>query len=781
MKFINLKNIAVIAIVLFPSFIQAQMLTGRVTDGQSQPVPFASVVLLNMDSTFLSGNVTNDSGIFQIAMSDNAALLKVSCIGYKEKIIPVGAANTDLGEIILAEAFYMLEDVVIKGNLPKTYIKGDAMVTNIAGSVLEKAGSAQEVLANIPGVIRKGDNFNVFGRGAPLFYINNREVRDLSELNQLTSDNIKSVEVISNPGARYAQSVKSVIRIQTKKKENEGWGFSERANLSYNNKTSFDNQANLNYRQNKIDITGMFSYANLSNWRNYDAMLTTYLDHLWEQQMFSKQVADMQRFTGNTTLNYTFNSNHSAGASYRYSRLPESVMNMDLQTDVYQNQSLFEKSMSHINTENPTIRHEGNLYYNGNIGDWSIDFNGTMLWNKDNIRVSTQEDITNVLEGGKLLNKVHTNTDTRNTFYAGKLVLSCPLLGGDLSFGEEYTHTLRTDKYQNEEGIIDNDDSKMNESLTATFAEYIYEIGKIKMQAGLRFENTVFDYYKSGIHQKEQSKDYSNLFPSISIYIPVGNMQTQLSYTSDITRPGYQMLRSRTDYVNRYTYESGNPFLQPSITQNFAITGTYKCWQLYADFQHNKNGIVFSSETYSEENANIALMRQVNIPSYNAINVMLEAAPTIGCWSPQFIFELYKQWYTVPQPGANGNLSLNKPAYATRWRNAIELPLQFTFSADFNWEEITEQTNMSYQSVWWANASLHKDLLNGRLTFLLQANDIFNTFRQNYTVYYGKLRMMDMNQKLSRRSIGLTVQYKFNVLRSKYKGTGAGQAQKERL
>jgi hypothetical protein len=242
------------------------------------------------------------------------------------------------------------------------------------------------------------------------------------------------------------------------------------------------------------------------------------------------------------------------------------------------------------------------------------------------------------------------------------------------------------------------------------------------------------------------------------------------------------MLRSRIDYVNRYTYESGNPFLQPSITQNFAVTGIYKWWQLYADVQHRKNDIVFSSETYSEENANIALLRQVNIPSYNLINVMLEAAPTIGRWSPQFILELYKQWYTILEPGTQDReLSLDKPAYAARWRNAIELPWGLTMSADFNWEGISEQTNMSYKPVWWANASLYKDILNGHLTFLLQANDIFNTYHSDYTVYYGKLRMMNMNQKLSRRFIGLTVQYKFNILKNNYKGTGAGATQKERL
>jgi hypothetical protein len=755
--------------------IQAQVLTGKIADRQKLPIPFANIILLNADSLFLTGSVSNTDGVFQLIFSDDAVWMKISCIGYQEKIISLPANQVDMGDILLEEDTYMLGEVIIKEDLPKTYISGDAIVTHVAGSVLEKAGSAQEVLASLPGVIHKGEDLNVFGRGVPVIYINNREVHDLTELNQLTSDNIKLVEVISNPGSRYANSVKAVIRIQTKKKENEGFGFSERANLNYNNDVSFGNQFNINYRQNKIDISGMFSYANQSDWRNYAAVLKTYLDDdTWEQTMIAKQMAVFKRLIGNMTFNYTFDSNHSLGISYRHSYLPKSVMNMDLKTNIFQNPPSppidpIETSTSDINSKNKTTGHEGNIYYNGNIGKWNINFNGTILWNNDLTWFLTQDSIGPTNE---ILDTIHTNTHTHNTFSAGKLVLSYPLFGGDLSFGGEYTHTLRTGTYTYEgDGIIPDDTSKIKEDMTAAFAEYGYELGKIKLQVGLRFENINFDYYKPEVF----------LFPSLMVIVPIGKIQTQLNYTSDITRPSYQMLRNRIDYINRYTYESGNPLLRPSVTQNFSITGIYKWWQLYADLQHRKNDIIFSSEPYSEENTTIALLHQVNIPSYNLINVMLEAAPTIGRWSPQFILELYKQWYTTIKPGTTDELALNKPAYAARWRNNIELPCGLTLRADFNWEGISEQKNMAYESVWWANASLYKDFLNGHLTFLLQANDVFNTYRSDYTVYYGALRMMSMDQKFSRRFIGLTVHYKFNVLKNKYKGTGAGTTQKERL
>ena len=130
-----------------------------------------------------------------------------------------------MGIIQLTPDTQLLSEVVIQGTLPKTQLKGDAMVTNIQNSVLAKAGSANDVLGKIPGIIRKEDTFEVFGKGTPLIYINGRLVRDNSELEQLNSDDIKHIEVVQNPGARYDATVKAVIRIQTVRRQGDGFGF----------------------------------------------------------------------------------------------------------------------------------------------------------------------------------------------------------------------------------------------------------------------------------------------------------------------------------------------------------------------------------------------------------------------------------------------------------------------------------------------------------------------------------------------------------------------------
>lgn len=765
--------------IVFSSY--AQDLTGRVINPEQQPVVFANVIVMGADSAFIAGGISDEEGRFRLPLNENAALVKVSYIGYEELVLPVRAGGLDMGTIQLREDTRLLGEVVVKGDLPKTRIKGDAMVTTVAGSLLEKAGTAVDVLSKVPGVTRKGEELNVFGRGTPQVYINGREVRDPSELAQLTSDNIRSVEVITNPGVRYDKTVKAVIRVQTKKLTNEGFGFADRAYVNYNDEWSYLDQLNLYYRQNKLDWTALLSYSDKSEWRRLGVDQSTYLDQYWEQKMHSSQTFATRTWTGNMALNYTFDPNHSLGANYRYRRYPKSTNAMSLQTDIDKDHSFFEESQARIVGEMPETRQEANGYYRGKVGAGQIDVNGTWVHTKEEVAMQTAETIRNQEEEDHFTS-VHTFSNTRNTLYAGKLALSYPLFDGTFTFGSEYSHTSRGSVFRNDEGILDDDDSRIKEGLIAGFVEYERTLGVLSLQGGLRFENVGFDYYQAGIFQKEQSKKYNNWFPALSVTLPISEIETQLSYTSGIERPSYQMLRSRVDYVNRYTYESGNPFLGPAVTHTLALEAVYKWWQLYADYQHLKDAFVPYSSTYSADDPTIALLGTANAPAYDVVNLMLTAAPVIGCWSPQFSVELYKQWYTVDEPGrTEGTLSLDRPSFALRWQNGLKLPYGLIFNANIDWEGRTDRDNSSYKAVWWANASLYKDFFGGRLSFLLNANDLFNTYRNDYILYYGHLRTMRMNEKYSRRSIALTLHYKFNVKKSKYKGTGAGDAQKYRL
>lgn len=127
-------------------------------------------------------------------------------IGYKTVYKPIAPAN--IGIVQLVADAQQLGEVVVKADLPKTRVKGNAMVTTVTGSVLENAGTGNDLLDKIPGLSAEDSSVNVFGSGAGEIYINGRRMRNNSELDKLSSDNIKSVEVLRHPDARYDASVK---------------------------------------------------------------------------------------------------------------------------------------------------------------------------------------------------------------------------------------------------------------------------------------------------------------------------------------------------------------------------------------------------------------------------------------------------------------------------------------------------------------------------------------------------------------------------------------------
>ena len=361
--------------------VSAQTFTGKVVDEKSQPLPYANVVLLSLpDSVFVTGTVSDESGAFTLRSENPNLLLRVSSIGYATLYNRVEKSN--LGTIQLMSDAQLLGEVVVKGDLPKMRLKGDAMVTNVAGTILEKAGTGEDVLNKLPGISAKDGTVNVFGSaGTPEIYINGRKVRDSAELDQLSSDNIKSVEVVNNPGARYDATVNAVIRIKTKKPQGEGFGFNNRFYTSYQYDWSVLDQLDFNYRKGGFDLSGMLFGYDTQTEEHKKIVQHTYLDQTWKQDTRFDNRYHVQNFAARLSLNYQFNENHSAGVRYDYDRTPENKLDFSpIYSEVFQDGLLYEQSNSTGWQNSLETQHTVNAYYNGRIGDWEIDFNADGLW-----------------------------------------------------------------------------------------------------------------------------------------------------------------------------------------------------------------------------------------------------------------------------------------------------------------------------------------------------------------------------------------------------------------
>ncbi len=220
---------------------------GSIIDETGQPVAYANVYLLHpSDSTLISGGVSNEAGLFVIPCETNPVLARISFVGYKT--VYKLCRNTELGTIRIQPETQTLKGVTVKGERPLFRMSDDAFVTLVEGSFLSKIGTGNDVLAHVPGVIRNGNSIEVIGRGTPLIYINGRQMRNQNELDQLSSDQIKDVEVVMMPGAKYDATVKAVIRIKTIRPVGEGFSFNSRTVAGVNHYVYGLEELNLNYR-----------------------------------------------------------------------------------------------------------------------------------------------------------------------------------------------------------------------------------------------------------------------------------------------------------------------------------------------------------------------------------------------------------------------------------------------------------------------------------------------------------------------------------------------------
>ena len=748
----------------------AQGISGRVIDEQAQPMPFANVVLVSRaDSAFIAGVVTKDDGTFSISTDKQDGLLKVTSVGYTTKFLDARTGN--VGDIQMQPDTQMLGEVVVKGSRPLVKMKDDALVTTVEGSYLSKTGTAGDVLGKIPGVISNHGGVEVLGRGTPLIYINGRQMRNQSELDQLSSDQIKDVEVVMTPGAKYDATVKAVIRIKTIRPVGEGFSFNSRTVAGVNHYVYGLEELNLNYRTGGLDIFGMAEYENRRSRQTNDSRQDTYLQSHYQQNSLMHYYNKNQMLAGKLGFNYMLNDNHSIGMTYTVTSRPNS------QTSDYFTTMLIDKQTNDQITgrgkvDGDDIQHIISGYYAGQTGKWSLNANADVLWQKQNSDNLTFEDAT---QGDD--RTVTTRNDVKNRLYAAKFVAGHPLWKGKLEIGAEGSYVHRTDVFGNVENIIDASDTKIEENSTAAFVQLMQRLNKLTLIAGLRYEFLDSRYYEGGVKMGDESRTYSDLFPSLMLMYPLKNVRARLSYSRNINRPAFSQLSGNVKYINRYTYESGNPYLKPSYRDNLSLALNYKWLTGMIDYARVHDYIITSYSSYKDD-PTIALLRKDNARGYDNLSLMVSVAPTFGKYHPQLMVATQMQNLEVQYRGETKKM--NSPMTIVRFNNAINLPFDSWLNADFSWRSAGDTENIHLAQSWQFDISLYKAFWNDRLTVKLACTDLFGSIRQKATIY-SDIREIYLDKRLDTRNLELTVRYNFNPAKSKYRGQGAGNDVKSRF
>ena len=751
---------------------------GTIIDETGQPVAYANVYLLHpSDSSLISGGVSNEAGLFVIPCETTPVLARISFVGYKT--LYKQCNSTELGTIRMQPETMTIKGVVVTGERPKVQLQGNSFVMNIEGTVMERMGTAEDVLSRVPTISKKGDVFEILGKGVPLIYLNNRKLTDLNELRNIQSDFIRSVEVIQNPGARYDATVQAVIIIHTKRAQGEGLGV-ELSSWSRKGHGYVNNERiNLTYRKGGFELFANLFGAYNKRWSSGGFEQAVFADTLWTNTNHHQSTARNPYLEGRGGFNYQLNDSNSFGGFYQntYDYVKANHDNVD---NLLANGSPYDHLQnSGVRRDRNSPKHEVNLYFTGKAGQFSIDFNADYTDYKS-LSCSRQQELSHNYEN----RDVNTETVTHGSMVAEKLIVSHPLWKGQVSVGEEYTNTRWRSSFENAEGYILGSNNEQHESNIAPFVELQQRLGRFHLQAGLRYEHVASDYFVGGLRQADQSRTYDDLYPSVALSTSVKKVQLSVSYSKRTNRPAYWLLNNDVIYENRLNRQTGNPYLRPVKYHNLNAMMMWKGFYATTSFFHCIDPFMTVMESLEQDSkVNVASTKNYN--DCNWLIVTLGAQKSVNLssgvtWTPQYNVTFMKQWLTTTFNGQDKHL--NQPQLSLQLGNVVTLPHDWLLQADFNMH--THGYTGSNFRIETTNAilslSVSKDLFKHRLNIKLTGNDLFNQGIGHGTFYFNRMTVTKTEDN-DTRYVSLSLHYRFNVTPSKYKGTGAGNAEKNRL
>ncbi len=762
---------------------------GRVIDEKGEPVAYANIAVLSRaDSTVLCGAVTEEDGSFNIVTNEKDGIMMVAMLGYKTQYFT--PANGMV--ITLLEDTTMLQGAVATAIMPKTKLTGEGIQTSVRGSVLENVGTASDVLAKTPGIIKGQNGLEVIGKGSPLVYINGHKVTDSGELDRLQSNEIQSIEVITNPGAQYDATVRSVVRIRTIRRQGDGFGFSLDASDSQSLRWLTHNDPsvslNANYRTGGVDIFGgVYRYKFSSFQDSYIEKSTFGNNTLFKEEGTLTAETFQNSLYSNAGINWQIADNHFLGGKVTWERHLGQTIRTVIDDSVYENGTLVDKLLTTSNDViGDRIPHTfgANTYYNGLInGKLGVDVNLDYYGTDDSVNSTSIESSTMTHDA-----EIHSSSYNSGRLYAAKAVFSLPVWMGQLQFGTEETFSRRKDVYSITGVDIPASTASIKEDNYAGFASYAFMLPKFgQLNAGMRYEYVKYDYKDALAPSNDLSRNYGNLFPTLSYANAFGPMQMMLNYSAKTTRPNYANLSSAIRYNSRYTWQSGNAQLQPELSHNVSLTAIWKFITLSVNYTRTDDAIMTWSSPYNDEGAVLVQPRNIETP-FRMMSAFVNLTPTVGRWNLNYTFGVQPQWLTITvadprEPSGYRETKFNdKPICFAQLLNTLNLDGGWQFELGGLVQSKGYSGNLLVTNVYSnVTAAVQKTLLkDGSLVLRLEGNDILGTTDMNVDSDFGSHTITQTN-RMDQQRIKFSVRYSFNTAQSKYRGTGAGQDSKSRM
>lgn len=746
-----------------------QNITGKIIDEKNTPLELANVVLFSKtDSSFISGTTSSSDGSFiiQVPPKDKELIMKISFIGYKSCWIEQLKEN--MGTILLTTDNAEMEEVVIKATKKIYKMTTGGIIADVENSLLKDLGTANHLLSRLPGVQGGNGNFSVFGKGTPLIFINGKQIRDNLELERLLARDIKEVEIITNPGVEYNASVKAVIRIKTKTKLGDGFSMYARNVMTQSKR--FGNRTILYgaYRKGKLDIWSFLFYRNEHNNQKQRESQIIKTDTQWNLSSSLDMHTQLSDYSITGGLNYIFNEKHSAGITYKLSEDVNAYGGFEGSMSVTANKNYKLDELNYTMKKDyiPRPTHLITTYYRGEFGKWNFNLDTDFYFSRNKSQEVTQEQ--SELQQNRT---VSSENKRRADFYASRLVFGHSLGKGNIQLGSEFSSTNSHSIYESYWDMIDSTNDLVKTRNIATFCDFQHTFKDFQVQAGLRYEYQKSTYYEKDVKKKEYSPTYNHIFPNLNITYFSKEAQVQLGYSKSIQRPTYAMLNSNIQYNNRFTYQSGNPLLEPAFAHNIFLNVNYKDIYASVNYYCNEDVILYFPEHYDK---NISKWTYNNYNKYKELYLMLNYIPKWKNYEPTFSIRFSKPFLKWNKE------NYNTPRFYFSTTHNISLKNDWILGVDMLFQTKGHNLLSLNEPSGYISMSLYKAFFNKNLTFYLTVDDILKTNKYRSVLVTPALNVDTWNYAYS-QSISLNILYKFNYTRNKYKGVGAGSSERNRL
>ena len=678
-----------------------------------------------------------------------------------------GIANQNFGKDTL-----QLREVVVRATRPLAKLNSEGFVTEVKGTVLEKLGFAKDVMGMLPGVLNNNGSIEVFGKGKPVFYINGHIVRNNIEVEQLKANQIDKITVITNPSSRYASTVGSIIKITTIKKVGDGFSFDNIATFGYRNYLYGKDNLDLNYRADKFDVFGTFGFEKGKDTNSSKNVQNSWLSSHHQQNTTMKSTQHSKLIDGKWGFDFSSSPKLSFGAFYQVSYAPTKT-NSSIMSSLYSDDVIESETSAYKDIKLRDLEHLLDGYCHGVWGKWNLEMTFDLMWKK------THEN-QNVIEQTGINQNFGIKDVGHARLMATELYASHPFLKGNFSFGVDFTNSSREENSESENSIMAGENNKIQELNMAYYVETMQHLGNVTFRIGGRYEHVNSEYFIGGRKNHEQSHVYDKFFPTASLSLPIGKTMVQLSYSKQCYRPLYSQLSNTVHYVNKYLYQSGNPYLQPSYSDNISLNLRYRWLALTANYKKVRNQII-TSYTYYDDAKTIALLKKENSRnSLSNLQIMASFMPGFlwKCYYPVLACGVVSQFYKIDY---RGNIKhVDNPLVVVKFNNIFKFHNNYMATVNYSWRSEGNSENIKMGSVGQINLSLAKDL-SKKWNVKLSANDIFNTARKNTFTIFSGMNDVYIEKAATVRAVECIVRYKFNTVKAKYKGKGAGKKEMDRL